>query len=65
MIIWLHNFYVILQLAGIGYLTAGSIFVSEAVAYRSESGKLHFWSHCNKIAVVFDSIKTHSVGGYN
>jgi len=39
--------------------------VSEATAYRSPSGKLHFWSHCNKSAVIFDSIKANSVGGYN
>jgi hypothetical protein len=37
--------------------------VSDAAAYKSTNGKLNFWRHCNKSAVFFDSIKTHSVGG--
>jgi len=58
-----YSFYDILQTAGLGYLIAGSILVSDAAAYKSASGKFNFWRHCNKIAVVFDSIKSHSVGG--
>ena len=53
----------ILQIAGLGYLIGGSIGVSDAAAYKSASGKLNFWRHCNKSAVVFDSIKTYSVEG--
>ena len=59
------SFYVILQAAGLGYLIGGSIIVSTAADYKSESGKLNFWRHCNKGAVDFDSIKTLSAGGYN
>ena len=53
----------ILQAAGLGYLIAGSILVSDAAAYKSASGKFNFWCHCNKSVAVFDSIKTHSVEG--
>jgi hypothetical protein len=53
----------ILQAAGIWYIIAGSNYVKDAAAYKSESGKLNFWHRCNKSAVVFDSIKTHSFGG--
>ena len=45
-----------------GYLIGRSIVVSDAAAYKSANGKLNFWRHYNKSVVVFDSIKTHSVG---
>jgi len=65
MIFSLHHFYMILQLAGLGYLIGVSTLVSNATAYKSPSGKFNFLLHCNKSVVVFDSIKTHVVGGYN
>ena len=46
-----------------GYLIAGSILVSDAAAYKSARGKFNFRCHCDKSVAVFDSIKTHSVGG--
>ena len=55
----------ILQLAGLGCLFGVSTLVSDATAYKSPSGKLNFLLHCNKSVVVFDSINTHFVGGYN
>jgi len=56
--------YVILQIAGLGYLTGGSTLVSDAAACRSARGKLNFCSQCYKSVVEFDSIQTNSVGGY-
>ena len=50
----------ILQGAGVGYIVGGAIIVSEV---RLTTGKLDFWRNFNKSSVVFDSIKTHSVGG--
>jgi hypothetical protein len=52
---------VTLQIAGLGYLIGGSILVSDATAYYSASTKFNFWRHCNKSAVVFDSIKANTV----
>jgi hypothetical protein len=75
-IFWLHHFYVILQLAGLGYLIGGSIIVADPPARWflipfgllgpvHATGKLNLWRHFSKSAVVFDSIKTHIVGGIN
>jgi hypothetical protein len=37
--------------------------VSDAAAYKSTSGKMNYWRHFNKSALVFDSIVTTVCGG--
>jgi hypothetical protein len=44
-----------------GYIFGGIIIVEDDTKLR---GKLNFWREFNKSAVLFDSIKTYSVGEY-
>ena len=37
--------------------------MSDAAAYKSTSGKMNYWRHFNKSALVFDSIVTTVWGG--
>jgi len=60
MILTLHHFYVILQVAGLGYLIGGSVIVAEPPTTQvfippgsglflvKAAGKLNFWLLCNK-----------------
>ena len=61
----LHKFYVILQIAALGYRIGGISSVSGATTYRSPNGKLNFCRHCNKSVAHLIAFKTNIAGWYN